>query len=187
MGKVYLTSFLFVKILRFLTGHLTERSLSTLRASSAVETGATCQIPPSSVQPQHSPACAIGRENDESQKKGTIFVLVTLGAGRYATAYADNAVENFMASAVLTSLLHQDPQFYQLGHGGFMRRTGHAVSRVLITRSDSGKTQFNYSEVFGAGIAASISTYTYHPIPKANETLECGERVGHKAGTSRHT
>jgi hypothetical protein len=82
---------------------------------------------------------------------------------RYATAYADNAIENFIASAVLPSLLHQDPRYYQLGHGGFLRRTGHALSRVVMTRSDSGRSQFNYSEVFGAGMAAAISTYSYHP------------------------
>jgi len=82
---------------------------------------------------------------------------------RYATAYADNAVENFMASAVLPSLLHQDPRYYELGHGGVLRRAGHAVGRIFITRTDSGGTQFNYSEVFGAGIAAGISTYSYHP------------------------
>src|SRR5580658_1025003 len=84
-------------------------------------------------------------------------------AKRYGTAYGDNAIENFMASAVLPSLLHQDPRYYQLGHGSFVRRTGHAFSRVFITRSDSGKEQFNYSEVFGAGLAATISTYSYHP------------------------
>jgi hypothetical protein len=84
-------------------------------------------------------------------------------AKRYGTSYADNAVENFMASAVLPSLLHQDPRYYQLGHGSFVRRAGHALARVVITRTDSGKEQFNYSEVFGAGIAAAISTYTYHP------------------------
>ncbi|HXX18268.1 MAG TPA: hypothetical protein VEJ46_02595 [Candidatus Acidoferrum sp.] len=82
---------------------------------------------------------------------------------RYATAYADNAVENFMASAVLPSFLHQDPRYYQLGHGGFLRRAGHAISRLVVTRTDSGGSQFNYSEVFGAGIAAGISTYSYHP------------------------
>lgn len=82
---------------------------------------------------------------------------------RYALAYADNAIENFMASAVLPSLLHQDPRYYQLGHGGFLKRAGHAISRVVITRTDSGKSQFNYSEVFGAGMAAAISTYSYHP------------------------
>ena len=82
---------------------------------------------------------------------------------RYATAYGDNAIENFMASAVLPSLLHQDPRYYELGHGGFLRRTSHALSRIVITRSDSGQKQFNYSEIFGAGIAAAISTYSYHP------------------------
>src|SRR5580700_708765 len=84
-------------------------------------------------------------------------------AKRYGTSYADNAVENFMASAVLPSLLHQDPRYYQLGHGSFVRRAGHALARVVITRTDSGKEQFNYSEVFGAGLAATISTYSYRP------------------------
>jgi len=60
-------------------------------------------------------------------------------------------------------MLHQDPRYFQLGHGSFFQRTKHAVGRVFITRSDSGRTQFNYSEIFGAGIAATISTYSYHP------------------------
>jgi hypothetical protein len=89
-------------------------------------------------------------------------------AKRYGTAYGDNAIENFIASAALPSLLHQDPRYYQLGRGGFMKRTKHAFERVIITRSDSGQSQFNYSEVFGAGIAASISTYSYHPAQDRN-------------------
>jgi hypothetical protein len=84
-------------------------------------------------------------------------------AKRYGTAYGDNAIENFMAYAVFPSVLHQDPRYYQLGHGGFRKRMIHAVSRVVITRSDSGRTQFNYSELLGASSAAAISTYTYHP------------------------
>src|SRR3984885_3901695 len=84
-------------------------------------------------------------------------------AKRYGAAYGDNAIENFMASAVLPSVLHQDPRYYQLGHGGFKKRAGHALSRLVVTRSDSGKREFNYSEVFGAGMAATISTYSYHP------------------------
>lgn len=87
---------------------------------------------------------------------------------RYALAYADNAIENFMASAALPSLLRQDPRYYQLGHGGFLKRAGHAISRVVLTRSDSGQSQFNYSEVFGAGMAAAISTYSYHPAQDKN-------------------
>ena len=81
---------------------------------------------------------------------------------RYGTTYADNLTENFMAYAVLPTVLHQDPRYYELGHGGFFRRSWHAVSRVLITRSDFGKTQFNTSELGGAAAAAAISTYSYH-------------------------
>jgi hypothetical protein len=84
-------------------------------------------------------------------------------AKRYGTSYGDNAIENFMASAVFPSVLHQDPRYFQLGHGGFRKRAAHAVSRVLITRSDSGRTQPNYSEWMGGVSAAAISTYTYHP------------------------
>jgi len=84
-------------------------------------------------------------------------------AKRYGTAYGDNLIENFMASAVLPSVLHQDPRYYQLGHGGFWRWSAHAVGRVVITRSDAGKTQVNYSELVGAAAAAAISTYSYHP------------------------
>jgi hypothetical protein len=82
---------------------------------------------------------------------------------RFATAFADGTIENFMTSAVLPSVLRQDPRYYQMGHGSLWHRTYYAVSRNLITRTDSGGEQFNYSEVFGGAIAAAISTYSYHP------------------------
>jgi hypothetical protein len=69
------------------------------------------------------------------------------GAGfgkRYATAFADGTIENFMTSAVLPSVLRQDPRFFQLGQGSIGHRTWYAVTRNLITRTDSGKSQFNY-------------------------------------------
>lgn len=107
-------------------------------------------------------------------------------AKRYGTAYADNAIENFLASAVLPSVLHQDPRYFQLGHGGFTKRTLHAFSRVFITRSDSGKTQFNYSETFGAAMAATISTYTYHPESQrgfGNVATTWSTQIGYDAAT----
>jgi len=82
---------------------------------------------------------------------------------RYASAFADGTIENFMTSAVLPSILHQDPRFFQSSEGGFAHRAGYAVSRIFITRTDSGRSQFNYSEVIGSALAAAISTNTYHP------------------------
>jgi hypothetical protein len=82
---------------------------------------------------------------------------------RYATTAADSIIENFMTQAIFASALRQDPRFFQSGKGGFGRRSWYAVSRIFVTRTDSGHSQFNYSEVFGAATAAGISTYSYHP------------------------
>jgi hypothetical protein len=82
---------------------------------------------------------------------------------RFGVAFADGTIENFTTAAILPSLLHQDPRYFQSGHGSFGRRTFYAMSRNLITRGDSGKNEFNYSEVVGGAMAAAISTYSYHP------------------------
>jgi hypothetical protein len=82
-------------------------------------------------------------------------------AKRYGSAFADTTIENFMVGAILPSMLHQDPRFYQLGKGTFFHRFGYAALRVVFTRTDSGKNQFNYSELAGSAIAAAISN-TYH-------------------------
>jgi len=84
-------------------------------------------------------------------------------AKRYASAFADNTLENFITGAILPSLLHQDPRYYQLGHGSFRHRLGYAFSRIFITRSDSGHNQFNASEVLGSAASATVATYSYHP------------------------
>jgi hypothetical protein len=84
-------------------------------------------------------------------------------AKRYGSAFADGTIENFMTSAVFPSLLHQDPRFFQSSEGSFAHRAGYAVSRIFVTRTDSGHAQFNYSEIFGSAVAAAISTNTYHP------------------------
>ncbi len=87
---------------------------------------------------------------------------------RFGSAFADGTIENLMTGAVLPSLLHQDPRFFQSSEGGFAHRTGYAVSRIFITRTDSGHRQFNFSEIFGSALAAGISTYSYHPHADKN-------------------
>ncbi len=84
-------------------------------------------------------------------------------AKRYGLVAGDGIVENFMVQAVFPSVLRQDPRFFQTSDGGFVHRAGYAISTMVITRGDSGHKQFNASEIFGAGFAAAISTYSYHP------------------------
>jgi hypothetical protein len=81
---------------------------------------------------------------------------------RYGTSYGDAIIGTFMTTAVFPSLLHQDPRYYQLGHGTFTHRTLYAVSRIFVTRADSGRNQFGTSEIAGNAVAAGISNL-YHP------------------------
>jgi hypothetical protein len=91
------------------------------------------------------------------------------GYGKRFGAYAaDGIIENFMVGAIFPSVLRQDPRYFQLGTGGFWHRSGYAVSRIFITRTDSGHHQFNFSEILGSAAAASISTYSYHPSSDRN-------------------
>jgi len=109
------------------------------------------------------------------------------GYGKRLGAYfADGTIENYMTGAIFPSILRQDPRYFQLGEGGFWHRTGYAISRIFVTRTDSGGEQFNISEVVGAALSAGISTYSYHPkgdrtIP--NTASVWGTQVGYDTMT----
>jgi hypothetical protein len=84
------------------------------------------------------------------------------GYGRYYWhTYADYVNENLWVEFLLPAALHQDSRYYTLGHGGFAKRLAYSVSRVAITRTDSGHETFNASEIVGAGAAAGISSLYY--------------------------
>jgi len=88
------------------------------------------------------------------------------GAEAYGRYYwhsaADQAVGNYMTEAIFPALAHEDPRYYTLGQGGFFKRSGYALSRLLITRTDSGRSSFNFSEILGNGAGAGISN-AYYP------------------------
>ncbi len=85
-----------------------------------------------------------------------------VGFARYLWhSAADQTIENYMVEFIVPTITHEDTRYYSLEHGGFLKRSGYALSRVIITRSDSGKRTFNYGEVVGAGAAAGISTLYY--------------------------
>lgn len=84
-------------------------------------------------------------------------------AKRYGAAFGDGVIENFMVGAIFPTVLRTDPRFFQMGKGGFKHRAGYVISRIFVTRTDSGHETFNASEIFGSAFAAGISTYSYHP------------------------
>ncbi len=98
---------------------------------------------------------------------------------RYTTSLADNAIGNFLTSAVLPSALHQDPRYFELGHGSLWHRAGYALSRAVITRGGSGTSQFNASEVGGNLLAAGVSNLYYPAADRsvANTLTRWGTQV----------
>ena len=86
------------------------------------------------------------------------------GYGRYYwRAFADQASGSFFTEAIVPALTHEDPRYYTLGYGGFFRRAGYALSRVVVTKTDSGGRSFNYSEIVGNGMEAGLANFYYPP------------------------
>jgi hypothetical protein len=83
-------------------------------------------------------------------------------AKRFGTTYGDFAIENLTTEAVFPALFHQDPRYFRRGTGSARSRLAYALSRLFITRGDSGNSQFNYSEVVGAATSVAISN-AYYP------------------------
>jgi hypothetical protein len=103
------------------------------------------------------------------------------GYGRYYwRIFVDGANENYMTEAIVPALTREDPRYYTLGKGGFFKRTGYAVTRLLITRTDSGKNTFNISEIAGAGAAAGIGN-AYYPR-QGNTFVKTYQRWGTQVG-----
>ena len=80
---------------------------------------------------------------------------------RYGTAFADQVDGNIMVGAVFPSILKTDPRYFRSGKGGFLHRFDYAISRVFVTRRDSGGNIFNVAEFAGNATAIAISNVYY--------------------------
>ena len=98
-------------------------------------------------------------------------------ARRYGTALADQAIGNMMTESIMPSLLREDPRYFRLGrgHGTTMHRATYAMTRIFVTRTDSGKHTFNFSEVLGNSSAVAISNAYY---PDTRDVSDNVERLG---------
>jgi hypothetical protein len=102
------------------------------------------------------------------------------GYGRYYwRTFTDGVSGTFFTEAIVPAITHEDPRYYTLGHGGFFRRTGYAISRAFVTKTDSGGTTFNFSEVVGNGLEAGLSNAYYPPQERGlnQTTLNWGTQM----------
>jgi hypothetical protein len=82
-------------------------------------------------------------------------------AKRFGASYGDYFIGNFMGNAVLSSVLKEDPRYYQMGHGKAIKRALWAASGTVWCRRDSGTWGPNYANVMGNLIGTSISNVYY--------------------------
>ncbi len=80
---------------------------------------------------------------------------------RYGASYGDLAIGTFIGSAILPSLLKQDPRYFYKGTGGTRSRILYALGNAVICKGDNGRWQPNYSNVIGNFAAGGISNFYY--------------------------
>jgi hypothetical protein len=86
------------------------------------------------------------------------------GYGRYYwRTFTDGVSGTFFTEAIVPYIAHEDPRYYTMERGSFFRRTGYAISRAFVTKTDSGSEEFNYSEVVGNALEAGLSNAYYPP------------------------
>jgi hypothetical protein len=91
---------------------------------------------------------------------------------RLGAAYGDQLIGNMLAEGLIPGALHEDPRYFRLGEGSKGHRLAYAVSRILITRTDSGRESFNFAEVGGNAAAAAISNAYYPDTRSASDNAE---------------
>jgi len=93
------------------------------------------------------------------------------GAGgygkRYGAVLGDSVSSTFIGSAILPSLLKQDPRYFYRGTGSKRSRFLYAVANAVICKGDNGHWQTNYSNILGSLAAGGISN-AYYPAKDRN-------------------
>ena len=83
-------------------------------------------------------------------------------AKRYGAAYSDAFIGNFFGNALLPSILHEDPRYFQKGTGRPIGRFLWAASSTFWCKRDNGHWGPNYANVGGNLIGAAIAR-AYYP------------------------
>jgi hypothetical protein len=81
---------------------------------------------------------------------------------RLGTSYTDQITGNMMTEGFMPILFREDPRYFRMAEGSSPKRLFYALSRILVTRTDSGGSSFNFAEIVGNGIGAGVGM-SYYP------------------------
>ena len=92
-------------------------------------------------------------------------------AKRYGAAYADSVTNIFIGSAILPSLLKQDPRYFYKGTGSVRSRILYALANSVMCKGDNGHWQANYSAIVGGLASGALSNLYYPPADREGGEL----------------
>jgi hypothetical protein len=99
-------------------------------------------------------------------------------AKRFGAGYADYFMGNFFGNAVLPSLLHEDPRYFQKGSGRAINRFLWAAASTVWCKRDKGGWGPNYANVGGNLIGSAIGRVYYPASDRTvSETITDGLTV----------
>jgi carboxypeptidase family protein len=102
---------------------------------------------------------------------------------RYGADFADSVTTTFVGSAMLPSLLKQDPRFFYKANGSTRSRILYALAMAVVCKGDDGRWQANYSSLLGSLAAGGISNLYFPPQDRKGARLTF-ENAGIGIGTT---
>ena len=90
-------------------------------------------------------------------------------AKRFGADYATVLTGTYIASAILPTLLKQDPRYFYKGTGSTRSRFLYALANTVICKGDNKRWQLNYSGILGNFASGGIS-YLYYPTNDRSAT-----------------
>ena len=105
---------------------------------------------------------------------------------RLGSSMATGASSEFFGTFLFASLMHRDPRYFVSLRGGTWHRIGYGISRLVITRTDSGTEGVNWPGIIGPLFAESLAN-SYLPAQEqtAGRTFQrYGIRLGFTASAN---
>jgi hypothetical protein len=97
---------------------------------------------------------------------------------RYGATLADNSLGGFFGNYLLPSVMHEDPRYFRMGSGSFMRRLVHAAGGQVIAHRDDGTVGPAYANVLGNFIGCGFGNLYYPKTDRGvGTTFERGAQV----------
>ena len=108
----------------------------------------------------------------------------TAFAQRFGAGVARGSSQGLFSDGILAPVFHADPRYYVQGSAhSILHRSGYAISRVFVTRTDAGRQTVNAPLLIGYAGAAAL-TNAYYPQINRNFKDTASDYAGSLGGAA---